>query len=157
MRLISFLTVTLILFSFVGCEDEDDTPSKKDLLVEKKWELSALTVDPAIPVDQYGTMATDLYAQMDNCEKDNVLYLKENGNYSWEEGTTKCESDDPQVFETGTWSFNSDKTVLVLSRSDGENINYDIEDISSSELILSWQETAGTGTNYTYTVTFNSN
>lgn len=67
------------------------------------------------------------------CERDNILKIEcasgLAGTYKIEEGKTKCNSNDPEVFEQGTWEMNSSKSELTLS---GERLF--IDELTSSNL-----------------------
>jgi hypothetical protein len=47
------------------------------------------------------------------CQKDDITVFKANMTYEENEGATKCDNDDPQVFDEGTWSFKDNETKIV--------------------------------------------
>jgi len=71
-----------------------------------------------------------------------------------EEGATKCYSDSPQVYETGTWTFNSDESLLVMTYANGSVSNSTILELSSSTFKISYEDDFDSGTNYTVTSTY---
>jgi len=121
------------------------------MLTGKSWKLTAVTVSPAMTI--LGVSITDWYAQLDACEQDNITYFKTGGTYTIEEGATKCDSSDPQVYDTGTWTFNSDETILVLTSTGGTPESCNITSISSSSIKITYQETYSS-VKYTFTVTY---
>jgi hypothetical protein len=141
------ITITLLAFS---CK-KDEKVMKKDLLSGKDWILISETISPALDVN--GTLITDLYSQLDACDKDDIGKFNSNGTYTLEEGLTKCDVNDPQVYETGTWTFNSDETIIVTSSSTGEVTNSNIQELTANKLILK-QEAIFNNINYTITSTY---
>jgi hypothetical protein len=144
------LFATLILSSlFIGCskDDTDDVkqPTKTELLTAHYWQTTALTIDP--PLSFGGTSISDIYAQLDNCEKDNIEKYNTNNTIIFDEGATKCDPADPQT-QTLPWSFNSDETILTV---DGES--YKVLTLTSTQLKVSISEVIG-GVNYTITSTY---
>ena len=161
MRTLTISAISLVLFAFVisGCKkDKKETPTptpaltKTQMITAKPWKVTAVTVSPAIDWDGQGTMVTDIYSQMDACEKDDLVKFNTNGSYTLEEGTSVCVTGDPQVYETGTWAFNSNETALTITPSGSTVYSYDIVSLSSTTLTYNEIYNDGT-TNYTYTVT----
>jgi hypothetical protein len=146
------LIASLFLVTF-SCKKDDAPPSKKDLLSGKNWVLVSQTVSPGINFN--GTLITDLYAQMDDCSKDDISKFNSNGTYTFEEGATKCDVNDPQVFDSGTWVFNSDETILVLTSPSSGTVNAEIVELTSSKCVITQEETLD-GIVYTITNTFQS-
>jgi hypothetical protein len=150
MRKINLLLIVSLFLATFSCK-KDDPPSKKDLLTGKNWILTAETVSPAVNFN--GVLITDLYAQLDDCTKDDISKFNANGTYTIEEGATKCNANDPQVFDSGTWVFNSDETILVLTSPANGTINAEIKELTSSKCVIS-QETTIDNISYTITDTY---
>ncbi|MBA3648064.1 MAG: DUF5004 domain-containing protein [Chitinophagales bacterium] len=139
-----FLFVLLIIFS-VGCKK--DKVSNTERLTNKSWKVVALTVSPGIDVN--GTVITDFYSQLADCNKDDIYTFSTNKTYTIDEDGLKCNQIDPQT-TTGVWSFNSDETVLTLDNT----TSYSIIQLDDNTLKASYSEVTN-GINYTYTITFN--
>jgi len=141
-KLLLILTVIMVFVS--SCtEDKSNT----ELLTGTDWRISAWTVSPAI------LGITDWYANMEPCEKDDSFSFNSDGSASIDEGASKCDPDDPQT-ETGTWSFNSDETLLTII-ADGETQSWEIIDLTNKVLKIKWVNTdPDDGTTYTFTITF---
>lgn len=150
MRKINLLLIVSLFLATLSCK-KDDPPTKKDLLTGKNWILTAETVSPAI--DYNGILITDLYAQMDDCDKDDISKFNANGTYTFEEGATKCDVNGPQIFDAGTWVFNSDQTILVLTSPSDGTINVEIIELTSTKIITK-QEMTLDDINYTITDTY---
>ena len=150
MRKLNLILIVSLFLAAFSCK-KDDAPTKKDLLCGKNWMLTAETVSPAINFN--GILITDLYAQLDDCTKDDISKFNTNGTYTFEEGVTKCDVNDPQVWDSGTWVFNSDQTILVLTSPSMGTVNAEIIELTSSKIVIS-QESTIDGIKYTITDTY---
>jgi hypothetical protein len=141
---ILFAATVLVASLFTSCKKDEDRTA---LLVGKNWKLSALTVDPAI--DFFGVQISDLYAQFETCDKDDILTFEAGGTLTFDEGASKCDSSEPQTI-AGTWAFNTDETILTV-----DGIDWKIKSISGSKLVVSYEEDLlGTGVKNTITGTY---
>ena len=138
MRKLNYLFIVSLFLSTFSCK-KDDAPSKKDLLSGKNWMLVSETISPAINFN--GILITDLYAQMDDCTKDDISKFNANGTYTLEEGATKCDVNDPQVYDSGTWVFNSDQTILVMTSPTNGTLNAEIIELTSTKCVVSQEST----------------
>ena len=157
MKKITLLFIIASLISVSACkkdEDNNSTPqkTKSELLSAKPWKITALTVSPAINAG--GTMITDIYAQMQACDKDDIYSFKSDKTYMQEEGATKCDPNDPQVSEAGTWTFSSDEKQIVQT-SNGSTESSALVELTETKLVISTTEVDG-GITYTYTATFSN-
>ncbi len=128
-----FITFALVMCFAISCKKEKSL-SNESMLTGKNWKVVGYTVDPGLSIN--GTIVTNLYEQFDPCVKDDIFNCKTDRTYTMEEGLIKCSVDDPQVYESGTWTFNSDETVLILTTSGGIMTNYNLENLSSTEIVL---------------------
>ncbi len=153
MRIVSAPLLGLLALSltFAGCsKDKKDEPSTTERLTNKNWVLTAQTVDPPLPFGT--TTVTDLYAQLDACEKDDILRFTAPNVYTDDEGATKCRASDPQT-TTGTWVLSSDQKTITVT-DDGEVTSLTILSLSSSELKVKLPLPGGGGVTYNITATF---
>lgn len=136
------LRSTLILF-IVGflssCNKDDEAPvTKSQTISGKKWISTALTINPGVQFEEGGPVITDLYAFYQNagrtCINDDIKVFNLNGTYTFEEGASKCQPTNPQVYESGTWLFSSDESALVTNTG-GNTINYDILTLDATSLV----------------------
>lgn len=151
MRKTNLLLIIALIFLTLSCKKDDET-TKKDLLSGKNWVVTALTITPGINIGG-GVVISDLYAQTDDCTNDDISNFAASGNYTFEEGPTKCDVNDPQVSDTGTWTFNSDETILVITSSSGYVVNFKIQELTASKLIVTNEETFDDGIKYKLTTT----
>lgn len=124
----NILTLVVLAFTFASCKDDtaDKLSAKTELLVKDKWILQASTIDPAVVL--LGNSITDVYALVPACDRDNFARYNSNKTGVYDEGSTKCEAQDPQTVSF-TWSFESDETQI---RQDGDL--FEILELSESIL-----------------------
>ncbi len=144
------LSIAIIGTLFSGCKKEEKaTPkSKTELLCAHYWKMTAATIDPPLVIN--GTPINDFYAQLEACDKDNIVKYNSNNTVINDEGATKCDPASPQT-TTGTWSFNSTETIIT---EDGESA--DLLELNETTLKMSVIDNID-GINYKFTITFNKN
>jgi hypothetical protein len=126
--------LTTIIFS---CEKEKDL-TKTEIITQKPWKLTAKTINPAIDYPGIGIIS-DFFALYNDCSKDDIWVFKSTGSYTMEEGATKCNTTDPTVWDMGTWTFNSDETVLTTASNIYGLSEYDIVELTTAALKLRYQ------------------
>jgi len=103
------------------------TPSQ--LLIAGKWQIVASTAT----TNYKGKDTTiDLYAVMDDCDKDDFILFAANGSGTIDENTNKC-ADDQQI-ETFTWALLNNDTRLALVDSNPDTV--DVQSITATEMKL---------------------
>ena len=145
---------TLLLTS--GCkDDEGDTPqtkekTKTDLATEGEWRINGGTIVPSITIDIMGNIITvddiwDLLAYqgggtVQECNKDNLMFLKTDSTVILDEGPTKCDMNDPQTEDGGLWFFVENETKVKFSSfpfdPTGAPQTLDIETLTTTNLDL---------------------
>jgi len=140
----------VLLISISSCkkDEETTTPTPKktnyELLVGKGWVVSSATSSTPIDWNDDGNRSTDIYAQMDACDKDDFTTYNVNNTYITDEGATKCDPGDPQTW-SGIWLLSSDQTTL---NQDGESAI--IKGITETTLSLEYTYVSGV----TYIMTY---
>lgn len=137
------ITAVVFLTQIIACKKDNPQPSKTALL-SKSWKTIAATSN-----------GQDVFTAMSSCSKDDLFILTSDGKYSYDEGPTKCNSSDPQVYETGTWVFQDNQTKLTTATTGGGggSITYSIVELTSSELKLTYSFTYnGATVNFTTTL-----
>lgn len=124
------------LSTLESCTKDDDSGStetsvtKSGLLSDGGWIMkSALFVYPA-PVGEQ-----NVFDLMDDCSKDDIVYFKSDKTISGDEGAIKCDPNDPQTTDDGTWALASNDTKLVITE-DGDVTELTIKSLTSSELVI---------------------
>jgi hypothetical protein len=121
-----------------------------DAILNKNWQTTVFTVDPGINLG--GTVITDLYAQWEDCDKDDLFRFSSDGNIIDDEGALKCDASDPQTV-TRKWSANSTGTIITLTGDDGAE-NWTIETVTATTLKVSYSgDLMGDGINRKATMT----
>ena len=146
------LLTCMALFLLVSCAKEKPpapkAKTKTEMITAHYWKVVAATIDPPLVVG--GTPISDLYAQMDACDKDDIQKYNTNGTTVTDEGPTKCDPADPQTTQ-GAWSFNSNETIITEDGSDAKLLN-----LTETECKMSRVENID-GINYTLTITLVKN
>lgn len=153
MKKLFLLCIVASLLVVSACK-KDSEPTKKELLTGKNWKLTAYTVDPSFPiVDDLGNIiyTNDFYAQMSDCDTDDLTKYNTDGTAIYDEGPSKC---DPAYIQTtpGTWVFSADESVITINFNDSP-ASYTILELTSSTLKMKIIESFG-GTNYTEIQTY---
>ncbi len=162
-QLMTFLAILLL---YASCKKDDAPPATKtDLLAEKKWKATAMSINPSVKINNgtpEGLVTNDwLLVSATNygeCVRDNVKIFGRDGKYRAESGTQKCYAGQPQVVELGSWLFSDNETKLVVSAiGDFNNDNYDNNgDFGNSERFSSYdvKELTATTLTYSYDIQF---
>ena len=144
MKNLLLLTLAIVsLFSFSSCKKEETkTKTKTDILTQKPWVVTKFE-------EKAGTAPwEDDFPNFDACNKDDQYVFRTNNTYEFNEGATKCDPTDPQIFGAGNWSFKNNETILSF---DGEDFNLD--QLNENSMIISLQESIG-GTIYQVRISF---
>lgn len=143
-KVLFLILLTTLTFS---CKKEKDL-TKTEIITQKPWKITAHTISPPIDYPGFGVIS-DFYALYYDCMKDDIWVFKPAGTYTMEEGATKCSPTDPTVWDMGTWSFNSDETVLTTSSSITGLSEYDLIKLTTSVMELQYQLIDSVGNIYT--------
>lgn len=136
------LTVSLC---FSACQvtstGSDPTPAnapKSELLagkLTKSWLVISTKID-----------GKEVFNQAKACSKDDILVFKADKTYEWNDGASKCKATDVQVYEKGTWEFNSSETEMIWNKKD----TYKVLELGSSTLRTSFKNVFGEVEEQTY-------
>ncbi|MGB6036768.1 MAG: hypothetical protein WBG42_10915 [Cryomorphaceae bacterium] len=161
MKVSKFLPMVLFLgvLSFSSCNDDDEDddptpPTKTELLTARNWMMTGFNVAPAILMPQTGTPETNLIPFEAACNLDDFWDLNTDGSYTREEGASKCSPNDPTVFESGDWLWNSDNTRLIFEPNGAASYEAKVISLIATELVLELTSVEA-GVTYTFTQTFN--
>jgi len=117
--------------------------------------MTANTIEPGFPTfDNEGNITgstNDIFAMLDDCEKDDTHKFNSDKSLITDEGMTKCDSNDPQK-TNGTWSFSADETSLTITEEEYSQV-VKILELTQNVLKLKSTETEE-GMTFTYTITF---
>jgi hypothetical protein len=141
---LNLFLIAIVALAMGSCK-KDKTVS--ELLTTGSWKFTVITIDPGIDLDGSGSLVTDLFAQLDACDKDDLTIFKSGGISNYDEGAVKCDSSSPQT-TTGTWVLSADEKTLTF---DGES--WQILSLDDSTLKVKYAEDYGSGVTYTITAT----
>ena len=125
----------ILVLLFASCKkNNEDNPakSKTELLTAAPWKRTALISTPAYDWNADGTSSTDVLSIMWPCEKDNLDIYKTNGIIETDEGPTKCNPSDPQVW-TATWMLVDNESKIRFDNS----YEYVLDEVTATTLRLS--------------------
>ncbi len=149
------LIIFLIIVNIIGLSSckKDEVLSKTELLCRSSWVLTGSTFTPGIFFEGYG-LITDYFAILAECRKDDIWDFNENGNYTLEDGAKKCDPLDPSVFDYGTWAFNSNETVIIITSNIYYTSEFNILELTEQTLRVSSMLVDSLSNIYTWTETY---
>ncbi|MCD4697542.1 MAG: lipocalin family protein [Bacteroidales bacterium] len=156
LKLLGIFSIMAMIF-LTSCSKDDDTPEEqtkttKDYLTAGYWKTTAMTIDPGINVG--GTVITDFYAQVPACSKDNISKFNTDGTITDDEGATKCDVNDPQTTNDGTWLLSADNSSVTIDYPDEDPTTLNIIQLDVSTFKGSYTLTEDLGSGLlTYTIT----
>ncbi len=146
-KLVHFLFMILLACSACDKDDESKTQTKEELIVNKNWVITGHTSK------ENNNPVEDEFKDYDICNADDIFRFSKNGTFEINEGTTKCDPADPQIFSQGTWSINQDDLTMTENNSTPENLK--IVELTKSKLVLSATESFQSNT-YVQVITFSA-
>lgn len=147
-NLFAIFSLALLVIVGAGCgKKNEDAPVTRTSLLSRTWVMTGLTVSPAI----FGQ--TNLLAGASACELDDITVFTAAGAYTVEEGATKCDPSDPQVYERGTWRFLNNETQLEMTETGSTPNVVNVTELNATRMVANFSQSLG-GVNYTYTVTY---
>ena len=146
MKNLKLFAVLIFTLAFASCDNiEIDLPINSDL-ADTQWELVSFIIE-----DDNGTNET--IGDMEPCELDNVLVFNSNSTFAFDEGLTKCDTDDPQIQDGGIYVLSDDQTGLVLTIDD-EVTGMKVLELSETTLKLQLDESDDPNETSVCTMTF---
>ncbi len=141
----SCITFSFLLFLSSCAENKSNSE-----LILGNWQITALTIDP--PQIENGVVISDLYAQMEDCDKDNFYSFLSNNTYKFDQGAVICDSLEPQNI-SGNWNFLNDETELRIIYLN-DTITYDLIDLNEELLKMNYSVRDSNNILHTFYVTF---
>jgi hypothetical protein len=130
-----FLIVSCLLgIGFCGCTKEDALviERKQWLLVNKKWQLSGMSVKTA------NGILTNEYDSLPSFRKDDYFIFKPDSTYEFNDNIDTMPGKNSKILDTGIWTLD-DKQAQLVMHSDQFNTNYNpakILELSNTKLSL---------------------
>lgn len=151
MKCINLIVSSVLVAVLCSCKKDDEPMARQktrpELITAGSWRVSSYTVNPAADVNGDGVKETDVYANMESCERDNRVTFYLTGAGQIDEGPTKCDPADEQITLIN-WSFSQDESSVTI-----DGILYEIVSLGETELRVRQSEVIGSDT-YTHTIMF---
>jgi hypothetical protein len=147
MKKIQKLSILLVCtLAIISCKKDKANPSNQDLVIGK-WRVSA-------QVTILGGITSDDYSSIPDCEKNDFIEFKSNGEFIEDEGSTKCDNTKPQT-SSGTWSMNANGTAITITRAlfNNQPVTFEVQEISDTRLKIRANNLQGSGFDRVYTYT----
>ena len=112
MKLVTQLSFVFLLFCIFSCKkDSTNSLTPVQLLTQQSWTLTGERWNPS------NAGWSDLYQGIPSCRKDNIITYYSDLSLINNEGATKCNSSDPQIFKTATWALYENNTRISVAES----------------------------------------
>lgn len=145
-KLILKTAVVLVLLNmvFAACKKSSHVKTNTELLTQSTWKFSSATVN-----------GSDASFYLQACQKDNIYAFAAAGTGTMDEGSSKCNSGDPQTIAFN-WNFASNETILHISTTlfSGSSNDFTIMTLSETQLVVSFPYTPPAGPTLQMVVTF---
>ena len=132
--------VLIIMTTLFSCKKDEGTTTnpttktKTQYLTQKSWRDSIVLSRP--DTNQAWTTVNFM-----PCRLDDITNFKTDFSWSYENGATKCNTTDPQIWETGTWSFTTNETHLNYNRNLGaasHTLDWKIEQLDDNIFVYTY-------------------
>ncbi len=142
-KITGLVTAMVILSS---CK-KDKEISQTELLTKQPWKLTAF-----IQKNLTTGAEQDNFAPMSTCYKDDNYVYKPDMSFEANAGAVKCNAADPQVFQSGSWRFTNNETILETTITSGNSagsvFEYSITSVTGTTLKM---HTVQGGSDYIFT------
>ncbi len=148
------LFVIVFAIALTSCKKEEITTKTPTVyLTAGNWKVTGMTINPGIEV--LGVVVTNIYALgVQDCTKDDLITFNTDGKLTEDEGPTKCDPDDPQTTNDGTWTLSGDAKTLTILYPDDDPAIATITTLNGTNLIITSAITEDFGLGIdTYTAT----
>jgi hypothetical protein len=140
-----FLIMMVVLLPLACTTSGANDIKQSGSFTNKPWKLQSLTVSPAIDWDVDGKKETDILAIMEDCEKDDLLLLRNDNTIVRNAGKVKCDEDDEQEKKTGNWSYDkAGKKLTIKEEKDAQVLTVVESSASRFVVTYTWKATSGT-------------
>lgn len=152
--------LTIVSFTFnMSCgssgENRDEQPIKSSAsFLNKPWQLKELSVNPSIDWDLDGKNDTDIFKFIDECEMDDSFLLRNDNVVVRNFGKIKCDDEEAEQTETGTWTNDKTSNKIVL-KEEGKDQELTVVESSKNQLVLTYKWSATSGKEHTMTAVYN--
>jgi len=133
-RTLITLAIVLVIMAFGLPHSTQQAP-----FTGKYWVLESSTVVPAVDLTMDGKPDSDIRVMMAKCELDDAEMYKTDGKIMKDQGAKKCEEDDEQVEEVGTWKYDAGKKQFTKKHYDTDKPQVvTLKEISATKMVLTY-------------------
>lgn len=133
-----FIFAIAFLSTLESCKKEAESDSG-GISVSKSSLLTASAWVPKAAIMKTPNGDVDLFLLMDECDKDNQIQFKSDKSVVENAGAVKCDPNELQTEDGGTWVFANNETEVVVT-DDNETTTFKIISLSSSELVMEFTQ-----------------
>lgn len=113
------VAAAMILFSHSSCQPASGRGTLQSApFADKYWKISTITVSPAVDLDLDGKPDTDMRMLIEDCDKDNAEMYSSNKKILEHAGKVKCDEDEEEIEEKGTWKYDAATKKLTADMND---------------------------------------
>lgn len=146
-----FISYFLFVSTFFASSDHHTTQDSP--FGNKRWALASSTISPALDVNGDGKPDTDLTILTQVCEKDDSELYTPEGTIITYRGKSRCEEDEEDEEETGTWEYDARTKTLTVHRYDSRRpVISKVVSVSAQQIELSSQHKSSSGTHTIKTI-----
>ncbi len=110
----ALLSLFALAIVIMACKKEDSvTKTPGEYLKAHTWATISMTINPANDWYQTGNKITDLYAALDECEKDNRLEFDADSTYETLTEAIKCQVGEADKIKNGSYSISKDQKYIT--------------------------------------------
>ncbi|GAB2617284.1 hypothetical protein GCM10027035_11980 [Emticicia sediminis] len=133
-----YLTFSILLFVVSCKKDAEPTPqTRAEMLTSSPWKWVAGTVTPAYDIFGDGKPINgDYFSKAPKCWQDDIYTFTSANKFTHDEGATKCDPSDPQIYSQGTWAFETADNVIRIKTSSNPSDDslWGINELTSTSL-----------------------
>jgi hypothetical protein len=136
---ITLCLIFSILLFVVSCKkDSEPTPqTRAEMLTSSPWKWVAGTVTPAYDIFGDGKPINgDYFSKAPKCWQDDIYTFTSANKFTHDEGATKCDASDPQIYSQGTWAFETSESVIRIKTTSNPSDDsiWTINELTSTSL-----------------------
>ncbi len=137
------LAAMLLMTVMTSCKKDKEQPTRRELLSKAPWIQTASSA-----VRQSDGATFDVFSGLAACKQDDAYTFAADNTFLQMEGDTKCNTADPQLILTGTWTFAADETAIIVSAPGAGTSTFTILELTGSTLKMQVTQGGyvGTGT-----------
>lgn len=150
----SILFLCLLVLS--SCKKEADFNAETEFITTGSWVITTVISEPPFILSD-GTSISDVQTLETDCAKDDTRSFSTDGTYFVSDESSDCTWNEP-IYESGLWRFTSvdgERRIEYNYNNQGIIESYQLQSISSKEMVLVFKRNSGRVETITYDNTVN--